>query len=101
MASGVGDWKNAYQPMLARFFPERLMTGYSLPELLDLICAVDLAPEYRALLTRDHLESRLHAVPMRQVTLEAIRQALANGTLDPARVEAALERIRAFRSRLP
>jgi hypothetical protein len=36
-----------------------------------------------------------------QVTLGAIRDALANGTLDPARVEAALERIRAFRARLP
>src|SRR4029450_3852999 len=36
-----------------------------------------------------------------QVTPGAIRAALANGTLDPARVEAALERIRAFRARLP
>jgi HAD superfamily hydrolase (TIGR01549 family) len=45
VASGVGDWKNAYKPVLGRFFPERLMTGYSLPELLDLICAVDMAPE--------------------------------------------------------
>ena len=36
-----------------------------------------------------------------RVTLDAIRDALANGTLDPARVEAALDRIRAFRARLP
>src|SRR5262245_44603817 len=35
------------------------------------------------------------------VTLGAIRDALASGTLDPARVEAALARIRAFRGRLP
>jgi HAD superfamily hydrolase (TIGR01549 family) len=45
VSSGVGDWKNAYKPMLESFFPERLMTGHSVPELLDLICAVDLAPE--------------------------------------------------------
>ena len=36
-----------------------------------------------------------------QVTLGAIRDALAKGALDPGRVEAALERIRAFRARLP
>jgi beta-N-acetylhexosaminidase len=36
-----------------------------------------------------------------QVALAAIRRALARGTLDPARVEAALARVRAFRSRLP
>ena len=33
--------------------------------------------------------------------LAAIRQALAQGTLDPARVEAALDRVRALRARLP
>ncbi len=36
-----------------------------------------------------------------EVALAAIRQALAKGTLDPARVEAALARVRAFRARLP
>jgi len=36
-----------------------------------------------------------------QLALAAIKRALSNGTLDPARVEAALERVRAFRSRLP
>ncbi len=36
-----------------------------------------------------------------QLALAAIRQALANGTLDPARVEAALDRVRALRARLP
>jgi len=36
-----------------------------------------------------------------QVALAAIRQALAHGTLDPARVEAAIARVRTFRSRLP
>ena len=36
-----------------------------------------------------------------QVALAAIRQALAKGSLDPARVEAAIERVRAFRARLP
>ncbi len=35
-----------------------------------------------------------------QLALDAIKRALANGTLDPARVEAAVERIRAFRARL-
>lgn len=36
-----------------------------------------------------------------QVALAAIRQALVTGTLDPARVEAAIDRVRAFRARLP
>ena len=36
-----------------------------------------------------------------EVALAAIRQALAKGTLDPARVEAAIARVRAFRARLP
>ena len=36
-----------------------------------------------------------------QLALAAIKRALANGTLDPARVEAAVERVRAFRARLP
>jgi beta-N-acetylhexosaminidase len=36
-----------------------------------------------------------------QVALAAIRQAVANGTLDPARVESAIERVRALRGRLP
>ena len=36
-----------------------------------------------------------------QLALAAIRQALARGTLDPARVEAALDRVRALRARLP
>ena len=36
-----------------------------------------------------------------QVALAAIKRALARGVLDPARVEAALERVRAFRARLP
>jgi hypothetical protein len=35
------------------------------------------------------------------VALAAIRRALTKGALDPARVEAAIERIRAFRARLP
>jgi beta-N-acetylhexosaminidase len=36
-----------------------------------------------------------------QVALAAIRQAVAKGTLDPARVESAIERVRALRGRLP
>jgi len=36
-----------------------------------------------------------------QVALAAIRRALTKGALDPARVEAAIERVRAFRARLP
>jgi len=36
-----------------------------------------------------------------QLALAAIRQALSKGTLDPARVEAAIGRVRALRSRLP
>jgi len=36
-----------------------------------------------------------------QLALAAIRQALARGTLDPTRVESAIERVRAFRARLP
>jgi len=36
-----------------------------------------------------------------QVALAAIRQALRKGTLDPARVEASIERVRALRARLP
>jgi len=36
-----------------------------------------------------------------QLALAAIRRALAKGTLDPARVEAAIDRVRALRSRLP
>jgi beta-N-acetylhexosaminidase len=36
-----------------------------------------------------------------QLALAAIRQALAKGTLDPARVEAAIDRVRALRARLP
>jgi beta-N-acetylhexosaminidase len=39
--------------------------------------------------------------PASQVALTSIRRALAHGTLDPARVESAIARIRAFRSRLP
>ena len=36
-----------------------------------------------------------------QLALATIRRALARGALDPARVEAAIERVRAFRARLP
>jgi len=36
-----------------------------------------------------------------RLALAAIRQALARGTLDPARVEAAIDRVRALRARLP
>ena len=36
-----------------------------------------------------------------QVALAAIHQAVAKGTLDPARVESAIERVRALRGRLP
>jgi beta-N-acetylhexosaminidase len=36
-----------------------------------------------------------------QVALAAIRQAVAKGTLDPARVESAIERVRMLRGRLP
>ncbi len=36
-----------------------------------------------------------------ELALTAIRQALSKGTLDPARVKAAIERVRAFRARLP
>jgi hypothetical protein len=36
-----------------------------------------------------------------ELALTAIGRALARGTLDPARVEAALERVRALRSRIP
>src|SRR5262245_8660996 len=36
-----------------------------------------------------------------QLALAAIRQALARGTLDPSRVEAAIERVRVLRARLP
>jgi beta-N-acetylhexosaminidase len=36
-----------------------------------------------------------------ELALAAIRDALAKGTLDPARVEAAIERVRALRARLP
>ena len=36
-----------------------------------------------------------------QVALAAIRQAVAKGMLDPARVESAIERVRALRGRLP
>jgi beta-N-acetylhexosaminidase len=36
-----------------------------------------------------------------QVVLATIRRALTKGALDPARVEAAIERVRAFRARLP
>jgi beta-N-acetylhexosaminidase len=36
-----------------------------------------------------------------QLALAAVRRALAKGTLDPARVEAAIERVRAFRAQLP
>ncbi|KAI8467405.1 MAG: beta-lactamase-like protein [Monoraphidium minutum] len=37
---------------------------------------VDLAPDFRALLTTDHLETNVHAVPMRQVTMEAMEALL-------------------------
>ena len=36
-----------------------------------------------------------------ELALAAIRQALARGSLDPSRVEAAIERVRALRARLP
>ena len=36
-----------------------------------------------------------------ELALTAIGRALARGTLDPARVEAALDRVRALRSRIP
>jgi hypothetical protein len=36
-----------------------------------------------------------------QLAQAAIRQALSKGTLDPARVDAAIERVRALRARLP
>ena len=36
-----------------------------------------------------------------QVALAAIREAVAKGTLDPARIESAIERVRALRARLP
>ena len=35
-----------------------------------------------------------------QLALAAMREALAKGTLDPARVEAAIDRVRAFRARV-
>src|SRR5262249_51634697 len=36
-----------------------------------------------------------------QLAIAAIRRALTRGSLDPARVEAAIERVRGFRARLP
>jgi beta-N-acetylhexosaminidase len=61
--------------------------------VLALDAGVDLL-----LIADDQLPDGRSAAP---VALAAIRRALAWGMLDAARVEAAIERIRAFRSRLP
>ncbi|KIZ07917.1 DNA cross-link repair 1A protein [Monoraphidium neglectum] len=37
---------------------------------------IDLSPEFRSMLTTDHLETNMHAVPMRQVTMEAMEALL-------------------------
>jgi beta-N-acetylhexosaminidase len=50
------------------------------------------------LIVDDRLPDGTSATELAQA---AIRQALSRGTLDPARVEAAIERVRALRARLP
>ncbi len=50
------------------------------------------------LIVDDQLPDGTSATELAQA---AIRQALSRGTLDPARVEAAIERVRALRARLP
>lgn len=50
------------------------------------------------LIVDDHLPDGSSAT---QLALAAVRQALVKGALDPARVEAAIDRVRALRARLP
>ena len=61
--------------------------------MLALVAGVDVL-----LIVDDRLSDGRSAI---QLALAAIKRALAGGMLDPARVEAAVERVRAFRARLP
>jgi len=80
-------------PFPGRITPERYAAQVAEAVVLALDAGVDML-----LIGDDRLPDGSSAA---LVALAAIRQALATGTLDAARVEGAIERVRALRARLP